>query len=250
MPGWPNLKNAPITEALIDIRVLLAEGIQQANLETVHERIKAQYPTRRQRQSFEASFEFRQNEDPVPNISKGKDGYLLISEDEKQVLQTRLDGFTFSRLKPYQSWIELRDEARRLWEIYSSITKPQKLTRLAVRYIDLIELPLPFSDFHEWILTVPEVAPTLPQALAAFLTRMVIPFDDTGTTAIITQNFGPQPGQNHRNTVSLIFDIDVFRSVDIAGNSNELWMHFEELREVKNRIFFESITRKTEALFK
>ena len=249
MTDWPQLINAPITEALLDIRVQLPDTTNSSHLKAMHERIKEQYPTCQLRQSFETSVEFSKDAKPLHSTSIGEDGYLFLSSDEKQVIQARLDGFSFSRLKPYESWKKLQDESRRLWKIYIEATKPERLTRLSVRYIDLIELPLPFSDFHEWILTVPEIAPTLPQGLAGYLMRMVIPFDDTGTTAIVTQNLGPSR-ERPVNSVSLIFDIDVFRSVDLNGNSEEAWGHFEELREIKNRIFFESITRKTEALLK
>jgi uncharacterized protein (TIGR04255 family) len=77
-----------------------------------------------------------------------------------------LDGFAMSRLAPYENWNAVRDEARRLWDIYRSIAKPSKLIRLAVRYINRIDMPLPLGDFKDYLRTVPDVSPDLPQGLA------------------------------------------------------------------------------------
>ena len=78
---------------------------------------------------------------PVPEVSQssagGPDGYLFTSVDGRQVVQARLDGFTFSRLKPYDKWESLRDEARELWQHYVQIASPETVTRVALRYINV-----------------------------------------------------------------------------------------------------------------
>lgn len=45
------------------------------------------------------------------------DGFLLSSSDKLRIVQARLDGFTFSRLAPYETWERLRDEAKSAWRI-------------------------------------------------------------------------------------------------------------------------------------
>jgi uncharacterized protein (TIGR04255 family) len=62
-----------------------------------------------------------------------------------------------SHLAPYENWNAVRDEARRLWALYRSIAKPSKLIRLAVRYINRIDMPLPLGDFKDYLRTVPDV---------------------------------------------------------------------------------------------
>jgi uncharacterized protein (TIGR04255 family) len=171
-------------------------------------------------------------------------GFLFASDDNRQVVQARLDGFAFSRLKPYVSWESLRDEARTLWERYRELANPEAITRVALRYINRIELPLPFSDFKDYILTFPDIAPGLPQGLSYFLTRLVMPRADIEATAIINETM-EQPTER----VPLIFDIDVFRigAFDVGGD--EYWRYFEQLRNFKNEIFFRSMTDKAKELF-
>lgn len=239
--------NAPITEALLDIRVELPEDVTLARLEVFHDFVKDNFPEKQERISFTSGFKLSQ-EGPQPlSTSGGPDGYLFRSPTVGKIVQARLDGFTFNKLKPYENWKVFRSEARELWNQYFQITDPIKITRIALRYINKIEIPLPIKDLKEYILTTPEIAPKLPQGLAYFFMRLDIPNPDTGATAIITQTM-ENPTENQR--LPLIFDIDVFQNTTYIGNKTEIWEEFEKLRSFKNDLFFNSITEKAKELFK
>jgi len=68
-------------------------------------------------------------------------GYMFRSEDEFNVVQFRVDGFTFNRLKPYTSWKSVWPQALELWRKYQNMALPVAITRMALRYINHIELP-------------------------------------------------------------------------------------------------------------
>lgn len=241
--------NAPITEALLDIRVKLPAQTDLAKLATFHDAIKQKYPSKQERFAWRGHVEIKAN--PVPEVSQSAtgrpDGYLFTSVDGRQVVQARLDGFTFSRLKPYDKWTTLRDEARELWQHYIRIASPEAVTRVALRYINRIEIPLPIRDFKDYILTTPEIAPDLPQGLGSFFMRLVIPDPKAQAVAIMTETV--EPSEESSNRLPLIFDIDVFRMAAFNVQDNAMWEAFEYLHDLKNDIFFKSITPKTKELF-
>ena len=241
--------NAPITEALLDIRVTLPAQTDLAKLATFHDAIKQQYPSKQERLAWRGHVEIKAS--PAPEVSQsatgGPDGYLFTSVDGRQVVQARLDGFTFSRLKPYDKWTTLRDEARELWQHYVQIASPETVTRVALRYINRIEIPLPMRDFKDYILTAPEIAPDLPQGLENFFMRLVIPDPKAQAVAIVTETVEPVDEANKR--LPLIFDIDVFRAVAFNVQDNSMWETFESLHNLKNEIFFKSLTPKAKELF-
>ena len=68
-------------------------------------------------------------------------GVRLTSEDGRQVAQLRTDGFSFSRLAPYEDWSTFFAEAGRLWGAYIDIAEPRRTTGVAVRYINQIVVP-------------------------------------------------------------------------------------------------------------
>jgi len=247
MADWPRFPNAPITEALLDIKVKLPPGVDLTRLAAFQEAVKDLYPTRRERSSWQGGFQVKPGELPeVFPPSGGPDGYLFTSKDGKQIVQARLDGFTFNRLKPYDKWESFRDEARQQWERYREIANPEIVSRVALRYINRIEVPLPMKDFREFILTTPEIAPKVPQGLAGFFMRLVIPDEKSKSIAIVTQTM---EDPNER-VLPLIFDIDAFQEAPLDVHGKEMWEALEQLREYKNEIFFNSITDRTRELFK
>lgn len=239
--------NAPITEALLDIRAVLPQEVDLKKLLAFHDSIKEIFPEKQERVSFEAGFQISPEGATVFPTSKKPDGYFFRSSNENKIVQVRLDGFTFNKLKPYGKWEVFRDEARELWKLYCQTTNPVKITRLGLRYINRIEIPLPISDFKEYILTTPEIAPNLPQALEHFFIQLVIPNPDIPAKAIITQTM--QPPVNNQ-ILPLILDIDVFHEAEYPVDKLEIWDVFEKLCIFKNEIFFSSITDKTKELFK
>src|SRR5436190_21056320 len=91
----------------------------------------------------------------TPTASSAEAGLLFYSEDEKAVVQFRLDGFTFNKLQPYSSWEEIFPETWRLWALYQSAIGNVQITRLAVRYIN--RLALPSGDFGRYLTALPQL---------------------------------------------------------------------------------------------
>lgn len=248
MTDYPTLKNAPIVEALVDIQVVFSDPPPLTSLEAVQDGIQKRYPKREER--LEYQFGVQPVAGGVPEMippTGGSVGFLFTSSDKKNVLQARRDGFTFSRLKPYGEGGEFRREARELWQHYISVMKPSRVTRIALRNINRIEIPLPFNDFKEYLRTVPEVAPGLPQGLARFFMQFVIPHPEMPMTAVVTSTM--QPVIEARQMLPLIFDIDVFQQVDIAPDDESVWTELEQIRQYRNDIFFGSMTEKAMRLF-
>ena len=238
---------APITEGLIDIRVQLPAEVSLADLEKLHTKIKDAYPDKKSRKMWQGTLELKDEKEPLKTAHFEVDGYHFTSSNGRQVVQYRLDGFTFSRLRPYSSWEEVFPEAKRLWEIYRAFVKPVLVTRLAVRYINSIEIPSKAFDYDDYLTAGPKVPQELPQLLQHFFTRIEIPFPDRGAAAIIMQT--PSRKEDPVNS-AIILDIDVFAEVSLQPEDAKIYEVFSILRETKNEVFFNSITEKTKELFR
>jgi uncharacterized protein (TIGR04255 family) len=105
-------EQAPIIEALIDFRVELPVSATLQLLESVYDIIKRQYPVKANRVNVRSVLSV--GSEIGASTDQTVMGFAFTSEDGKQIFQARRDGFTFSRLRPYAGWRELRDEARRL----------------------------------------------------------------------------------------------------------------------------------------
>lgn len=240
--------NPPIREALLDIRTQLPDEVMLEGLSSFHEKIKEQFPKKEKRFSWEGSFQLKPGSAPeMIQPSGGPHGFFFKSEDEQKIVQARKDGFTFNQLRPYKNWDVFKPEAKKLWEHYVAIAKPTNVTRLALRYINCIEMPLPLKDFKEYVLTGPEIAKDIPQELANFFIQLVIPKGETGIVANITETM--ESINLEKKRLPFIFDIDVYKNVNLSAGNQKIWEIFDELRDYKNFIFTKSITKKCEILF-
>ncbi|MGA3844086.1 TIGR04255 family protein [Ralstonia nicotianae] len=178
-------------------------------------------------------------------------GRRLESSRQPYVLQCQVSGFTLSRLSPYADWLDLRKETHRLWESFRKFAGPLVVTRIAVRYINELRLPVPFADFGEYLTCSPQVPESLPQSLSGFLSRVIIPDDRMNCVSVVTQAYeGPPSDGPSGAAITVIFDIDVSRMTRLDGaNDAEVWSGLDMLRDQKNRMFFEHLTEKTVEMY-
>jgi uncharacterized protein (TIGR04255 family) len=246
MDAGRHYAKAPITEAIIDLRVQPRDGLSLDNLEHVAASLRQAYP------KHDKTYEVAGMMAVLPGVSASataqqrQTGFKLTSVDGKQIWQSRFDGFTFSRLAPYDSWRPFRDEAHRLWQAYRQVASPLAISRLAVRYINRIDIPAQSVDLKQYFRTSPEVAPDLPQQLAGFFMQLRIPQDDLKSLLLVNQTIIP-PAQE--GVVSVVLDIDLFRDIEIPSEEDAIWRFFDELHDRKNQIFEACITDETRRLF-
>lgn len=240
-----HFSKAPITEAIIDLRVALPEGFSVDKFLDIRPHINNRFPTKEP--LIAGSFVLQAVPSLKVDASQQHNGFLFRSEDNKKVFQASLNGFTFNRLAPYESWEEFSDDAKYLWQIYKDICKPMSVTRAALRYVNQINIPTKeLGDLREYLNTVPEVAPALPQKLlSSFFMQLQIPQEDLNCNLIINEALAPpiSPG-----FVSIILDFDLFREQIWQSDDEDVWRFLEALRHRKNEIFLASITEKTRRL--
>jgi len=238
--------NSPITEALIDIRVELSPEFKYEFFERLSAELKPRYPVRHNIDLMQGQFTVApEPAAPAATTSRTKVGYSFQSEDKKFVAQLRINGFTFSRLQPYEHWESIRDEAHNIWNLYRGVAKPTKVLRVAVRYINRIDVPLPGIELGDYLRTFPEISPVLPQVVQNYLMQMIIPLDEVTLSLIQSTVPAPRP-----ETTSINLDIDLFKESATDFDSDEkIWHYLEYLRVKKNEVFEGCITDAARAVF-
>lgn len=241
-----NYTKKPITEALIDLRIKMPVDGGLSSLKNFGHHIQAEYPKQNEIVVLENQIHIGQD-GASTSANQPVLGYRFLSPDDKQIVQARLDGFSFSRLAPYQEWETFRDEARRLWDIYQIATDSKTVSGLTVRYINRLDLPLPFNDFKEYLLTIPEISPKISQGLSDYFMQLKIPQEDVGAMLVLTEAIIPY---SKDDMISVLLDINLFADVDFYSNGDDHWRLLETFRIRKNEIFEGCITDKTRELLK
>lgn len=250
MPDLEPFQNAPIREALIDIRLGGENAPSVEDLSRFVDAIKSIYPAAKKIGEIRAEFRSDFGDIDNPKISHSSSsqplGYQCISIDQKQIVQPRINGFTFSRLRPYESWSTFKSEARRLFEMYCSFFGQRIIQRVAIRTINRLDIPNSDVDLKDWLRTGPEISPALPQGLMGFFMQIQQPYEDIKSICVINEAL---ESPSATDSLAVILDIDLYRTIEIPQNPDLFWDLLDAMRIKKNEIFLGCITNKMRETF-
>lgn len=249
--SFPHLPHAPIIEAVIDIHVsgkeLLEENVLKSQIEP--NLINYQFLDSQREIQFQHVVGPK-NSTSTPLVIKdlGWKGLRYRSEDGRQIVQFNKNGFVFSRLDPYQSWEALYSEATRLWEKYIVLVKPFEINRIGVRYINRFQLPPGEVRFEDYLNPSPEAPRGLGFLFSNFLHQDTLVVPDHPYAINIVRTVQP-PTDPNTMAITLVLDIDASTLSGFEFDEELLKQKLFEIRWLKNKAFFGSITDKALKLF-
>ena len=241
--GSETYRNAPITEAALDVRVRLPkdrgldvlEAIRDENYPVLHRRpVKVEFKVGTSESDPLAA--------PKSEILNTPLGFAYATVDRKQVFQIRTDGFTHNRLEPYVDWDSFSQEAKRLWARYVAVARPETIEILGLNYLNQILVPLG-APFEEYFRTYIQVAPDLPQAVNSYNLAFQLSWPgEEGILAFVGQSLAPPIKEGF---VAMVLNIQAFKPLNRSATEvqeDEIWKTFNILRDVKNSVFESCIT--------
>jgi uncharacterized protein (TIGR04255 family) len=243
-----HLVNAPITEALVDIQVEPKQKLSFSDLQGAFDKLDFGYYFKSP--ISQGTFGFRFASDgqwPQTAASSAQIGLRLHSSDEKHVAQCRLAGFTLSRLPPYETWGALIQETKRIWSIYVDRTAPVRVTRIATRFINNLQLPIDYgTSFQTYLQKFADVPDEAPQWLSSFFQQFQLV--DTSSDSRVNLTLALDPIRSGQ-PAPVILDVDAFAIKNLDPRDETLWAILENLRDLKNRCFFGSLTDQAVKLY-
>ncbi len=244
---FTHLPSAPIVEAVIDIRakssVTLDEAITREFLEP---RLEG-YGFLDSQHEFSHQVTFGVDTPPQQTTKNLWKGVRFRSADEKSIAQFNRDGFVYSRLAPYQNWTVFSGEGLRLWQTFHEMAKPEEINRLGLRFINRIELPAGEAYFENYINPAPQSPRDLELPFFGFLYQETLAVPGHPYAINLIRTIQP-PQDNGR--IAVIIDIDVFTVEGLELEEKRLEEMLEEMRWLKNKTFFGSVTDQALEVFK
>jgi len=246
-----HLDNAPIAEAIIDIRVENTDDVTIDTLKQITAELPDTYSDIKDQKRVLTEIQIKMDDKPGTKVNERENrqiGFICRTRDERNVAQIQLSGFAFSELKPYSDWGSFSEKAKEIWEIYCKTTGSKNFPRLAVRYINRMELPIAHGDdFGKYLTSSPNIPKNLPQMFSRFLTRVTIARPEENISAHVTQAL---MAPEKEGFVNVLLDIDVFKQNSDDVTLEEIWTTLATLKLFENDIFFSYITEDAKELFK
>jgi len=244
------IPSAPIIEAVVDIDCDLPPGLDLHGLrEVVAEALRERYPKFRQQLVQEHVFMQEGGKLPESEVRQALGAMQFVSEDERQLIQFRPNGFSFNRLAPYGSLDEYLSEIESGWRVFLQQVQPVVVRKVGIRMINRILLPMDGGqlDFGDFLTVSPRLPETgSPLSFLGFLEQQMALDGKSGNRASIVKTTELPQGDK----LPLILDIDVFNSCETApGDWGEIRDRLNSLRSLKNRIFRNTLTPRCLNLF-
>jgi uncharacterized protein (TIGR04255 family) len=235
-------ERAPISEALIDIRVTARDDLDPSDLKLFSERWPGRFPNCQLQLQSEIKVDAADGTMALESNS-GTLGYAFINSENDKVAQVQAGGFSFSKLTPYQGWNQLLTEFQELWEAYLELSHPPSISRLGLRFINRIPLPVNSRiEVSDYLNFNPNSPSNLGDMSEFFMRTVIHNPSEPGISGVVTIASG-----SANESFTFIFDIDVFiANANLSPQSSEIWLKLEQLREYKNDIFFGGITQLVE----
>jgi len=237
------LRRPPVVEAIVDIRA--KTDLSEDGLRTLGADLQIEFPKLKVMKSVRTSLEVKDGKlVPPPATPIQFAGVHVLSEDETRVAQFRPDGFTFNNLRRYIGGDELLSTSIRLWNRFVESAKPAAPTRIAMRYINRLELPLTEGvDLDTYLTLSPQVPDHVP-SVAQFLTQVVAHNVSEPGVAVLTQRLFLEDSKP-----IVILDIDTILEGDVVVGKFTVPEALSTLRALANRSFFSLITEETAKLY-
>jgi uncharacterized protein (TIGR04255 family) len=238
-----HFEKAPIAEALIAIEVGMLDEQYLSQLRTASQSLEDDYPDSEPLNQIQLELGVTFHAAGISHQASqqgGQLGYKFVSKDKRQLAVFRRNGFSFSRLPPYERWESFRSEARRLWDIFRRVAHSAPILSFGLRYINRISFPAR-QDATQYLRLYPEIPDNRdgsPRILISSYLRADSTIKEPPGQLIIQQaNLPPE----HPGLVTLALDFDL--RFPFVGSSDEyVWSSLESARDIKNELFVDSLT--------
>lgn len=242
--SFPKLRNAPIIEAIIEIRTkATAEWEEILTTEKIRT-LTPDYPEWQTVKGYHFSLNPGIEENERVKENQNWEGLRIFSENKRYVANFNKDYFALSRLEPYENWSAFEKEFFRVWEIYCMVAKPANIYRTGLRFINRISVKGTSVNVEEFI--------NVSKVQFADVPFPMITFQNQCTFSIPNYNYQTnfiQAAQPKNDGVDLILDIDVSSIETIEIGDETLSTKLNEMRWIKNKFFYGNITEKTKEMF-
>jgi uncharacterized protein (TIGR04255 family) len=167
----------------------------------------------------------------------------LKHKEEPYVLHLGEELFALNRLKVYPGWQPVRNMILTYWQKMVSVIKPEVITRVGLRYINLI--PLEENETAScWLKATPYFAEHVLNSSNGFSSRVETYFAPNKKAAI---SLGEAYKEKSRH---LLFDIDCILEKDCAVDVEALTTVLDGLHEQEWSVFSSAVTPALEQVMK
>ena len=228
----------PLIEAICDLKFSSSQQWDWTIPGIFYGYIRDKFPIKEQLTTIETQIDAQEGKFVQKTLPKLR----FSSETRDAVIQIAPDTLSIHQLPPYDGWISFKKRIIEYLELYRESAHPSKLTHIALRYIDHIEVPIEGTELEAYFRVLPQIPHPIPQGFASFLLNVDIPYDSA--TKALRVSFGTVMPKAQGN-VAYVLDLNMFSVDDVVPSDNQIADWLEAAHEQIEVAFDASFTEKT-----
>lgn len=184
--------NPPLIEAICDFHFVPSQPWDWTVLGLVYDRIKGEFPNKIQPNSPMLNVSIGMpSGGPMPGAARMQ----FRREDGSALVQVGPDNLTVNHLTPYSGWPQYREMIAGALAVYRDVAAPQGLHRIALRYINRINIPAGLMrdvgvEIGDYVLAQPSIPDLVPQVFSSWAQRVEIFFNEANMVLVLQSGTG------------------------------------------------------------
>ncbi|MDD5462343.1 MAG: TIGR04255 family protein [Methylococcales bacterium] len=126
-------------ESVIEFRI--KDTLPLKDLQKIAKKLKKDYPNSQNIDEYGVKLESN-GIDKGGTVSHHPKGFRLNSENQSEIVIITPQSLSIASLAPYPGWDALQARVADAWKIWKSISGTRIISRLGIRYINRIDIPL------------------------------------------------------------------------------------------------------------
>ena len=239
---WPNLTNPPVKLALFQLKF---NKTDMKLFDEIDQRLKNNFPIRKD--NIEVGINLNNSQIPLgrsklDGVSDARlKSYIYLTTDQKERVELLEDTATYVSELPYSGWDAFVSRVDGMLSILTTVLGNVEVVRTSIRFVNRFLLD-EFEDPAAYFTTVISKAGDSLFPISQYGFRLQYDVPNTNIYAIVNQSVE----NDATKKFMYLLDIDVLDRQTLLFEKESILFNLKQLREIKNRIFFDSITKKTQ----
>ena len=233
--------NPPVVEAICEFHLPPEPPWDLTVPGLFYERVREDFPHRERR--MVQDIEFVQTPQGLEQRIHTGERLLLFSHDRKRLIQLGMRLLVINVLRPYPGWAEFKELIQQVWEALKAVVEVQGVTRMALRYINRVELPSSTASLETYFAFYPHIGHQLPNTITSFIMGVEFAFAEGRDRCRVHM---AQAADDKR---SIMLDLNYYLARPGAVPLPEVLSWMEEAHTRVEEVFEGCITDALRALF-
>ncbi len=241
---WPILNNPPVKLALFQLKFSKVDMKKFNEIDYV---LKNKFPFRKD--NIEVGINLNNTTIPLGKAKLNGESdaklksYIYLTANQKERVELLEDTATYVTELPYSGWDSFLSRVDEVLSVLSSVIGTVEIKRTSIRFVNRFLFDS-FESPEEYFTTLISKQGEALYPLSQYGFRIQYDIPQTNMYAIVNQSVE----NDTTNQYIYVLDIDVLDRQSLLFEKETILFNLEKLRNVKNKIFFDSITEKTKTI--